>query len=269
MKNLKTNQYAVILSMVEIGLGSALHALHIPLAGQLLSLHQLFLMTLATKESGERWATLKLSIYAGFMKLGMGQGKKLVPMVAITMQGLLFNLGFILGRSVYFGAIFSASWALIQPFLIFQFLSWGGATEVFEFIANKAATFGVSVVGIILFFVGIKFIFAIIVCMLAERCSVHSKRFYEVLLKKFPIREKSSKSIWKEMMRPLFLGSLLLLLFYYWKMQPEKFLFFSARLIGLAILGVTVSRFAFLTILYGYRFLKIDERLSEDSLRIQ
>lgn len=245
MNEIKTNQYAVLLSIVEIGVGSFLHAFHIPLSGQLLSLHQIFLMTLATKDSPDRWVSFKLSVYAGLMKMGLGQGKKIVPMIAISAQGFLFALGSIVGRSVYIGAMLASVWALVQPFLIFQFLSWGEAGDLLAFYVDKATSIGVPVVSIFLFFVSLKLILAVAACFFAVKFGSHSEGFYEGIQRRFPVAQRPPKSMGQEIFRPLFMISFSILIFYYWKTQPEDFYFLVARALGLALLGGALSRFLF------------------------
>lgn len=244
----KAQQYAALLSMVEIGLGSALHACHIPLSGQFLSLHQIFLLTLATKEDPDRWGSVKLSVYAGLMKIGLGHGKKIAPMLAISMQGLLFNLGLIFGRSTYVAAALSSLWALIQPFLLFQFLSWGNAAEILAFYVTKAVAFGIPVIGILAFSVGLKVGLALTACFLATKCGARSEQLYEKIRQKFPASQRPPKHLYQEMVRPFFLVSFLALTFYYWYTEPTHWYVLSARTAGLALLGTTISRALFSTV---------------------
>ena len=88
--------YATILSTAEFALGSLLHALHIPCSGYLLSLNQIFILTRAASSSvAKRSFSLPSSIstVVALLKTLAPVGKKLMPMFAITMQGILFSTG--------------------------------------------------------------------------------------------------------------------------------------------------------------------------------
>lgn len=118
-----------VLTVSELGLGSVLHAFHVPLAGTLLSLNQIFLLTRAmalSPEIGRTFAPFMISASSALMKCLAPVGKRLTPMLAISMQGLLYNLGIILlgnnlfGRMV--GGILASLWGFIQPLLLYSFL---------------------------------------------------------------------------------------------------------------------------------------------------
>src|SRR6185295_7221686 len=88
-----TVSYATLLSLTEVGLGSVLHAMHIPFTGQLLSLNQIAVLSHATKMHPEKSAPLTISVVAALLKSLSPIGKRLTPMLALTMQGLLFTFG--------------------------------------------------------------------------------------------------------------------------------------------------------------------------------
>ncbi len=117
--------YGAILASTEVGLGSLLHAFHVPLTGQFLSLNQGFLLSYAMV-TAQRTANTSLlpagiSVIAASLKSLSPAGKKLTPMLAIAMQGWLYNLGILLGGNSLLGralgAALSSLWAFIQPFL--------------------------------------------------------------------------------------------------------------------------------------------------------
>lgn len=119
--------YAGLLAVAEVGLGGALHAARAPMRGQLLSLNQIFILSKASideKENTSRLNPLKISCVAAILKTVTPMGNKLTPMIAITMQGLLFSIGTLLfghtllGRIV--GASLSSLWAFIQPLLLYS-----------------------------------------------------------------------------------------------------------------------------------------------------
>lgn len=121
-----------VLSVTEIGLGSLLHSLHIPLSGHFLSLNQAFILSRATlavrKLRGARFTGSYISNIAALLKSLAPAGKKLTPMLAISAQGLLFTIGAtIFGANaigVLVGAVLLSVWAFVQPLLIY-FLIFG------------------------------------------------------------------------------------------------------------------------------------------------
>src|SRR5947209_6133147 len=95
---------AAILSLVELGLGSVIHGLKIPLGGNFLSLYQTYFLT-RTSIEGQPYRVEKRSPYlvssiASILKSLSPAGNKLGPMLSISIQGILFSLGsFIFGAN--------------------------------------------------------------------------------------------------------------------------------------------------------------------------
>lgn len=118
--------YAALLSISEVGLGSILHTFHLPFSGHFLSLNQIFLLSRASclvGKTGSRFIPGSISFIAAALKSLSPAGKKLTPMLAISMQGILFNLGILLFGHTSAGRIFGASisslWGFLQPLLIY------------------------------------------------------------------------------------------------------------------------------------------------------
>ncbi len=118
--------HAAMLSITEVGLGSLLHSLHIPFSGHFLSLNQVFLLSRAsslTGKSGSRFMPGSISFVAAALKSLSPAGKKLTPMLAISMQGFLYNVGiFCFGHTTVgrvTGATLSSLWGFLQPLLIY------------------------------------------------------------------------------------------------------------------------------------------------------
>ncbi len=118
--------HAAMLSISEVGLGSLLHAFHIPFSGYFLSLNQIFLLSRASGKMGKegsRFMPGSVSFVASALKSLSPAGKKLTPMLGISMQGLLFNIGiFLFGHTSLgriSGAVISCLWGFFQPFLIY------------------------------------------------------------------------------------------------------------------------------------------------------
>ncbi|MBS0635829.1 MAG: hypothetical protein JSR37_10240 [Verrucomicrobia bacterium] len=118
--------HAAMLSVTEVGLGSLLHSLHLPFSGHFLSLNQVFLLSRASAMSGSngsRFMPGSISFVAAALKSLSPAGKKLTPMLAISTQGFLFNIGiFLFGNSVVgriIGAAISSLWGFMQPLLLY------------------------------------------------------------------------------------------------------------------------------------------------------
>ena len=98
-----TGFYAGTLSLAEIGLGSLLHGLKIPLTGTFLSINQALFLTRLVKlnrnQPDARTLPFQVSNITALLKSLSPAGKKLLPMLAIASQGLLFTLG-----TIVFGA---------------------------------------------------------------------------------------------------------------------------------------------------------------------
>jgi hypothetical protein len=125
------------LALTEIGLGSLLHNFKIPFSGHFLSLNQVFILSRATIESKNRSAGAEISGVVAILKTLSPMGKKLTPMLAISMQGVLFSLGtLVFGVNfigVIVGAILSSLWAFIQPLLLLYLFYGTEAVNIFEF----------------------------------------------------------------------------------------------------------------------------------------
>lgn len=132
---------AAYLSIVEIGLGSILHAFSVPFAGHLLSLNQGFILTRAAIESGDRRAPGIISTVAALLKSLSPAGKKLTPMLAIGMQGQLYNVGLLLLGNNGFGRILGMSllclWGFLQPLALYFILYGKNLVEMAEYYSAE------------------------------------------------------------------------------------------------------------------------------------
>jgi hypothetical protein len=120
---------AFLLTSVEIGLGSVIHSLHLPLGGHFLSLNQGLILLWST-EKRARWDAFEsanvISTASALLKSLSPAGKKLTPMLAISMQGFLYSLGIFLGGNgkvgKVLGMVLLSTWGLLQPILLTAFL---------------------------------------------------------------------------------------------------------------------------------------------------
>ena len=87
--------WAATLSIAEVGVGSFMHAFHIPLTGTFLSLNQAAFLTRLTKlnqhRDDARGLAFDVSTVTALIKSFSPIGKRLTPMLAISVQGLLFG----------------------------------------------------------------------------------------------------------------------------------------------------------------------------------
>lgn len=120
-------KFSATLSLVEMSLGSFLHAFHIPFRGQILSLNQGFLLSRASfvgaksRSDGARLSHW-ISVTASCLKSLSPAGSRLHPMLAISIQGGLFSLGQFIGGISFLGHTIGISlismWALAHQLFI-------------------------------------------------------------------------------------------------------------------------------------------------------
>jgi hypothetical protein len=118
--------WAATLSVAEVGVGSFMHALHVPLTGTILSLNQAAFLTRFVKLNRHRHdvrsLTLDVSTVTALIKSFAPIGKRLTPMLAISVQGLLFTVGLwafgvnLMGALV--GSCLLAAWGILQPAIL-------------------------------------------------------------------------------------------------------------------------------------------------------
>jgi hypothetical protein len=121
-----TGVYAGNLSRVEIGLGGILHGMKLPFAGTFLSLNQGVFLTRVVKlnqlRKGSHTLAFRVSNITALLKSLSPAGKKLLPMLAISVQGLLFSMGtLLLGANLpgcFLGAVLSSLWGVFQPLAV-------------------------------------------------------------------------------------------------------------------------------------------------------
>lgn len=141
-------KFAAALSLVETGLGSLLHAFHVPFRGQFLSMNQGFVLSRASftgvrerKDAIEMTQTI--SFTAACLKSLSPAGKRLTPMLAISMQGLLFSLGqFLAGVSLLghcLGIWFISLWAMSQPLLLGWILNGESFIQALKWSLEKVS----------------------------------------------------------------------------------------------------------------------------------
>jgi hypothetical protein len=174
-------KYAAILSLVEVALGSILHAFRIPFSGNFLSLNQGLLLCRAALEAKgmPQGKTLPYAVsnVTAVLKSLAPAGKKLGPMLSLSMQGLLFTIGVqlfgvnLLGLCL--GMVLLSFWTFLQPLITYYLFFGSELLKAFEYLFQKtlpyhgieAATLAWILIGLIL----LKAALAIGVAFLAYR----------------------------------------------------------------------------------------------------
>lgn len=112
----------------EWSVGSAVHAVRLPMRGLMLSSAQAAVMVFAGAGLGQRSRVVWVPFIAAGIKALSPAGNRVRPMIAITVQGLLFGASTrILGWNavgIFLGGALVGSWATAQGFLL-QYLLIG------------------------------------------------------------------------------------------------------------------------------------------------
>lgn len=255
--------YAAIQSITEIGLGSILHALHVPFAGHFLSLNQGFLLTFSIKKAtSTRQAihfALSISIIASLLKSLSPIGKRLTPMLAISMQGFLFSLGLLLGKNCVgasLGMVLLSLWGFIQPLLIAYFIFGEKLFLSVQKLWLDIATFTdippTYGLWIIAFVVTLKVMLGVVITVFAWRSNLDFENKYINKLtniKPPSVASKTVKKPWlgalQDSLSPWVLLSLLLSLSFMWINESSTFFqlwIYALRVMAIAWLFFWVVR---------------------------
>ena len=257
---------AALLSIVEIGLGSFLHAFSIPFAGHFLSLNQGFILTRAAMESGDKKAPGIISAVAALLKSLSPVGKKLTPMLAIGMQGQLYNVGLLLLGNNGFGRILGMSllclWGFVQPLALYFILYGKTLVEMAEYYATELSKVFQATpndfLSILISLVIFKLICGAVVVIIAQILKKNKVDQYETWLisKHKPQEPKTEGSAWilalKDLFSPVFIVTWCLMLLFYLYSQHDK-----ADLIWILLRPVALGYLIFL----GLRIFPVEKMI--------
>lgn len=262
---------AMQLSLMEIGLGSFLHAFRIPFSGFFLSLNQCFVLNRAlllphsSPASPPLFLPMVISNTAAILKTLSPYGKKFTPMLAISMQGLLFNLGtMFFGKNLFgrcVGSLLLSLWPMVQPALIYGIIYGSifyNMGVYYNQMISKLPWFGaMSVQTILVGYVFIHISLSLAVCLLTsllpekilDRYDRYVTSYSSSRVKPMSASTKSTfrqklGGVAKDFMSPIFLLSLILSgFFFYATLHSIELFFFSFfRLIAVAFVTFFLIR---------------------------
>lgn len=260
---------AMQLSLMELGLGSLLHAFHLPFVGFFLSLNQCFVLNrallLSDSSSTSRFLPMTISNTAAIIKTLSPYGKKLTPMLAISMQGLLFNIGILLfGKNLFgrcIGSLLLSLWPMIQPALIYGIIYGSLLLNMgvyYNQMIAKLPWFGDMTLQTILGgYVFIHIFSSIGICLLTYLLPARILDHYDQYiisysssrLKPLSVPTQTTflqklRGVGKDFISPFFLLSLILSGFFLYATlhSLESFFFFFFRLIAVAFLTFFLIR---------------------------
>lgn len=266
-------RYTFILFVAETGLGSFLHGLKIPLSGHFLSLNQNFWLTRLTIKRNNYLEPYYASQVVSLLKTLSPAGKKLTPMLAISMQGFFFHLPLrVLGVnpiSITLSGILLSLWAFLQPMLLYLIIFGRNLFDVADYYLDKlhdVISFVPEKLSVILtFLILVKILLAMLTTLLAFKISNFKEKEWEEKILKLKKSEKKKtvlpplKGILKDLTRPLFLLTLILtaLFFYFQEHSLSKTFWMLLRPLAVAIVVFSFLRF--------YPIEKFEKFLKKDS----
>ncbi len=223
-------KYSAMLSVIEVALGSVLHALHIPFAGNFLSLNQGYLLCRASLEAKARGVGsvgYGVSNVAAVLKSLAPAGKKLGPMLSLSMQGFLFGLGEnlfganLLGLGL--GMALLSLWTFVQPLLTFYLFFGNELWKALHYLFEKTVPYtglglrdlAFILAGVVLVKVGVAVGLAAYACRTKGNAELQNRllalakeRGASPLEGEAPSRREAFRLALGDMLRPLFLVSL-------------------------------------------------------------
>lgn len=243
---------AAQLSITEICIGSIGHALKIPLTGQVLSLNQLaYLLNAVNKDKLPKSSVFEISGIAAILKSFSPAGQKLGPMLSIAMQGFLFWICVsvvglnILGQIA--GAILLSLWAFAQP-IITLFMIYGfdliklvdfyilKLNRDYSFIASSLV-YGLTLLIVLKLTIAVVFVIYSI-SKKKEISIIGENKISAFVMQQIPNGPNAHpfKSALKDLFKPLFLFSFILMLIFVWQIEgsTSQKIWFSLRPLAIA-----------------------------------
>jgi hypothetical protein len=267
-QNLISN-YATYLLFAEIGIGGFLHAAHFPFTGYILSLNQVFLITRALyvssfyTETQAKLLPCSISIIVALLKSLAPFGKKITPMLAIAMQGILYNVSILLFGNTLLGRILGATlsvlWGFVQPLLIY-YLIFGRALyqflfQILEQIHHHLGSSNNIFFVFVVFLIFLKIFLGILIVIITPLIPLSKFENYTAkLAKSVPQIDSAGSPITlnatigqacKDLLHPIFVLSLAMTvsLLYFVENTPDWFIWGILRPIGVGFIGFFLLRY--------------------------
>lgn len=225
---------AVQLSLIEVFIGSSLHALKIPFSGHFLSLNQGLLLLKFSESCSSRMkafrSMVEISLIAACMKALAPAGKKLGPMISISMQGTFLGFGLVIFGNNMIGQILGmmtlSLWAFLQPIVSYLVIYGPDLIKAFEYLLKRITKYTgaetESVISVLLIVVFIKMVLAACIPFFLRFLNqkgwdqydnlIRRKAAGNLLIKGF--REKNQSAVRgavKDLLTPAFLISFMLM----------------------------------------------------------
>lgn len=191
-------RYAALQSVTEIGIGSLVHGLRIPLGGHFLSLNQGVLLTFAVRPTAERSERLarrrgmfiatSVSFVTALLKFLSPAGARAMPALGISLQGIFYSTGIALFGLNLFGVsvgfVLLSFWAFLHS-IVFAYLIFGQTLfeAVVKLWTELATKLGVPVelgLWILLGAVSVKALLAVGLAVFAWRADASREARYFV-----------------------------------------------------------------------------------------
>jgi len=232
--NAYVGRHSALLSLVEIGLGSLLHGLRLPLSGQFLSCNQGFLLCRAVKNAPKDQKTRligsSISNVAAILKSLSPAGKRLTPMLAISAQGFLFSMGTLIFGANLVGCLVGITllslWAFAQPlllaYLLFGSYLFSGVQKLFLSLKQVFPWLNLeNFLGAVLVLIAIKLILCWTLCFLVYFKQLKVEKYFNKmeeigLTQQQRQLSKKKNGFLNFLLQPLFLVSFGITLFFFY-----------------------------------------------------
>ena len=261
--------YATYLLFAEMGIGGFLHAIHFPFTGYLLSLNQVFLITRALcvssfyVEASVKQLPCSISAVVALLKSLAPVGKKITPMLAIAMQGILYNVAILLFGNTLLGRIVGGSllvlWGFIQPILIY-YLIFGNVLyqsifQIFEQLNNHLNISNKIFLSLAVFLILFKIFLSVLIVIITPLIPLskfekyiaklsNSVRQIDAVSTPLTLRTTIGKAC-RDLFHPIFVLSIILTvsILYFDKNAPDWFIWGILRPIGVGFISFFLLRF--------------------------
>lgn len=240
-----------------------MHVMKIPFSGHALSLNQGLYLTRSIKGIRSRLLSAKLALeisaVTSIMKALSPAGKKLVPMISISMQGGLYFIGIIIGGNNLIGQIFAmillSIWAFIQPLTGFFMMYGMDLVNVFSYYLKKlnkhTAVTEETFWTVLITIISIKFVLAALIPVLNKflndnLLSKYDDKISELSNKTFELKHRDNliKGLIHDLTRPAFIISIVLMgsFFYFTGTSGAVILWKLLRAIAIALIIFVLAR---------------------------